>query len=388
VLIMPIPSPRFQGPRTAIMLVFAGFGASVGGWAGSIPLINRNAEISTYDFGISLTAATIATVITMGLCGKLGNHVSNRKVLLSVIPCIAIAALVLFTAGSAPVFVASLIVFSLLLGICDVFMNAEASAIEQDLRKPIFTAFHGAASLGMAVFGILSSVISTLYGLTFTWLLVAICFAAAWGWTYTYVPARARIVEHQGLAAVSKAARFPLIVMGLITGLSISVETSAMFWSAKLLDEQAPALAAITGIGVAFFGLCTAIMRFSGDYLRGRFGEIRLLLVSISVSIAGLLGLGFSTNFAASTISFAAMGFGLAIICPCLFNMATTLTPHNRAAGISFISAIAGVPRIMAPFVFGWIATTSSTSTAFGLCAVIMLAAAGLVFVLSRYAKR
>lgn len=380
-------SSRFRGPRTALMLVFAAFGASVGGWAGSIPLINRNAEINTYEFGLCLTASTIAAVITMGLCGKLGNYVSNRIVILSVLPALGALALIMFTAQSAPVFVISLIVFSMLLGICDVFMNAEASAIEQDLQKPIFTAFHGAASLGMAVFGILSSIISNTFGLVFSWGFVSVCLAIAWGWTYFFVAVRKRPLAHKTTAAVSPAARFPLIIMGVIVGLSISVETSAMFWSAKLLDEQAPALAAITGIGVAFFGLCTAIMRFSGDYLRGRFGEIRLLVTSVSVAIFGLIGLGLSTTFAASSISFAAMGFGLAIVCPCLFNMATTLTPHNRAAGISFISAIAGAPRIAAPFLFGWIATAFSTATAFGLCATVMMVALGFVLVLRQTIK-
>ena len=43
-------------------------------------------------------------------------------------------------------------------------MNAEASAIEHDLRRPIFTAFHGSVSIAVAVFAIASSFVSTMAG--------------------------------------------------------------------------------------------------------------------------------------------------------------------------------------------------------------------------------
>ena len=42
----------------------------------------------------------------------------------------------------------ALIIFGALLGLTDLFMNAEASAIETDLARPVFASFHGSASLG------------------------------------------------------------------------------------------------------------------------------------------------------------------------------------------------------------------------------------------------
>ncbi len=53
--------------------------------------------------------------------------------------------------------------------------------------------------------------------------------------------------------------------------------------------------------------------------------------------------------------------------------------PANRAAGLSFVALIAGPPRIVAPWIFGWVATSQSTSFAFGLCAVLMAVAFGLI---------
>ena len=37
----------------------------------------------------------------------------------------------------------------------------------------------------------------------------------------------------------------PLVLLGIAAGLIIAAETAALLWSAKLLDEIAPSLAAI-----------------------------------------------------------------------------------------------------------------------------------------------
>jgi MFS family permease len=98
--------------------------------------------------------------------------------------------------------------------------------------------------------------------------------------------------------------------------------------------------------------------------------------------MAGFAILGLSTSFAVSVVAFALAGFGLSLLCPCLFNMAANQMPANRAAALGFISMIAGAPRIMAPWLFGWIAASQSTSFAFGLCTFALATAFGLVMLL------
>ena len=138
--------------------------------------------------------------------------------------------------------------------------------------------------------------------------------------------------------------RLPLIIMGLAIGLSVAAETASLFWSAKLLNDQAPELAAIAGLGAAFYGACNAIVRFRGDRLRARYGEIPLLLASLALATAGFIVLGLSHSFTLNVIAFAGVGFGLAILCPCLFNLAASpgagkprrrvefRLPHRRSA--------------------------------------------------------
>lgn len=372
---------NLRHPRAAIMLVFAGFGAVIGAWAGAIPKVTEAAGINNFQLGLGLTASTLATVATMALGGAIGRHISNRTVLLFAIPAFALATCLLLTATLPPLFFTSLVLFGASIGLMDVFMNAEASAIEHDMRKPIFTAFHGSASAALPVFAIASSIISTTLGTQVTGVLVAGTLALTWAIVYVLLPLRhfATKVE-RGVAILSS--RGPLVIMGLTVGLSIVCETAAIFWSAKLLNEQAPSLAVIAGLGAAFYGLCNASMRFFGDRLRARYNEMALMLASLALAMAGFATLGLSTSFALSVAAFACAGFGLSMLCPCLFSMAAAQVPSNRAAALGFISMIAGVPRIMAPWIFGWIAANHTTGVAFGLCTFVLMVAFGLIMLL------
>lgn len=372
---------NFHTPRAAIMMVFAGFGAAVGCWAGAIPQVIAAAGIDSFTLGLGFTLSSLAGVTAMAFGGMIGRRFSNRTVLLGVLPLLAVNMVLLLVATSPWLFFAGLIGFGAILGFLDMAMNAEASAIEHDLRRPIFTTFHGSVSIAIAVFAIASSFMSAMVNTFATSLMSVIVVGLAWLMVYQSVPARVITAGRAG-GLSHLPSKLPLVIIGLAVGLSIAAETSTLFWSAKLLNDQAPELAAIAGLGAAFYGVCNSIVRFRGDRLRARYGEVPLMLVSLALAATGFAVLGLSLSFAVNVVAFAGVGFGLAILCPCLFNMAASQVLANRSAGLSFAALIAGPPRILAPWVFGWVATSQSTSFAFGLCAVLMAVAFGLIMLL------
>lgn len=369
---------NFHTPRAAIMMVFAGFGAAVGCWAGAIPQVMTAAGIDSFTLGLGFTLSSLAGVTAMAFGGMIGRRFSNRSVMLGVLPLLALNLILLLVATSFWLFFASLIAFGAILGFLDMSMNAEASAIEHDLRRPIFTTFHGSVSIAIAFFAIVSSFTSAMAGTFATSMLGVAALGLAWLMVYQSVAARA-VTSGRAGGLSHLPSKLPLIIIGLAVGLSIAAETSTLFWSAKLLNDQAPELAAIAGLGAAFYGVCNAIVRFRGDRLRARYGEVPLMLASLVLAAAGFAVLGLSLSFAVNVVAFAGVGFGLAILCPCLFNMAASQVLANRSAGLSFAGLIAGPPRILAPWIFGWVATSQSTSFAFGLCAVLMVVAFGLI---------
>jgi hypothetical protein len=244
-------------------------------------------------------------------------------------------------------------------GLTDLFMNAEAVAIERDLRRPVFTAFHGSVSIGVAVMAIVSSFVSTSLGTWATAGLASLCMALAWTMVWANVPSRPLAVGQ-----VSRMAGLPhkpgLVSLGLAAGLIIAAETAALLWSAKLLSGLAPSLAAIAGLGGALFGICNAALRFPGDRLRAAFGDIPLMATSLLVAIAGFAVLGLTTDFLTSVVAFAAVGLGTAVLFPCIFAVAARLVPGNHAGALSFVSLLTALPRTLAPYGFGLVTARAS----------------------------
>ncbi|MBK8457820.1 MAG: hypothetical protein IPL47_12520 [Phyllobacteriaceae bacterium] len=363
-----------KSPRAAVMAVFAAFGATVGGFAGSTPQMMAQAGLDNATFGFAVTAMTIAGVTSMSMAGALARRFSHRFLLLALPPAMLALLALTLTAGSMALFFVAITLYGLAMGATDVIMNAEAGAIEVDMKRPVYTGFHGSVSLSVAVFAILSSLLSTRYGTLATMVPVAIAMLLAMIWVWIAVPARPLPLAEGARSGFGGFTR-PLVLTGVAAGLIIASEITALFWSSKLLAETAPQFAAIAGLGASFFGLTNALVRFPGDALRARFGEFRLMGATLSVAILGFVGLGFSNGFAANVFFFALIGMGLAVLPPCLFALAARQTPHNRAAGLSVAMLVAGAPRIVAPTLFGAIAASTSTRIAFGLCALMLLGA-------------
>ena len=374
---------RFPSPRTAITTVFVSFGIAIGALAGSMPSVMRNAGIGAETFGLGLTLSTVLTVGAMSVGGQIARFASNRAVLLAVLPAFALSLGAYLTASSPVWFFITIPIMGLCFGLTDLFMNAEAVALEHDLRRPVFMTFHGGVSAGVGVMAVAASWLSIEWGTGAVAAVAAAMFAVAWLFVQRAIPSRP--------LAAGKASRMgtlpnkaPLMLLGIAAGLIIAAETAALLWSAKLLDEIAPSLAAIAGLGAAFFGICNAVVRFPGDRMRSLLGEMPLMFGSLVVSICGFVALGLSTSFVVSVAAFASVGFGLALLIPTIFAISAKLVPENRAGALSFVSLLTAVPRVMAPLAFGIVAARLGTAFAFGLVAVGLLASLGLILTFKR----
>ena len=293
---------------------YTAFGTAVGALAGSMPTVTRAAGIDDFNLGLAITASTLCTVAMLSAGGAISRFVTNRTMLLWSQPLFALALLATLISTSPWIFLIVFLWLGLMFGLADVFMNAEGTAIETDLGKPIFSLLHACVSLGMPVMALVASYLSTEVGTWATGLVVSAFFAIAWALIKANVPgrslARGRTARLTGLPN-----KTPLVLLGIAVGLIVAAETTAILWSAKLLDAQAPELAAIAGAGAAFFGICNAVVRVQGDRLRARFGDLPLMMGSLMVAIAGFAAFGFSESFAASVVSFAVIGLGVGGAC-------------------------------------------------------------------------
>lgn len=381
------PVRYFATPRAAMTAVFIAYGIGSGLWAGSIPAVMRNAAVDSLMLGLGITFYGIAYVMVMSSGGTLARFATNRAIILTSLPLVALTGSLLLLSASALWFLVTLVLFGAAQGLLDLFMNAEASYVESDLKRPIFTSFHAAASAGMALFALIGSLFMA--DASPFWTAAILCLGILMMGIFA---ARRLPARHSAMVRISPdtpAPRLtPLIILGLAAGLVIAGETAAIMWSAKLLDEQAPSLAAIAGLGTAFYGLCNMSMRLTGDTIRARFGDIPLILGSLLLATTGFVLIGVSGTFALSTVAFALTGLGTACVIPAIFAITARHMTENRARGLGIVSLVAGLPRVLAPWFFGWVATAHSTSFAFGLCAVAMAVALGLILLLQLLLRR
>jgi MFS family permease len=364
--------------RNTILLTFATFGAIVGTHVGALPFVVENANVGPYEFGVVGSVGMIANIAAMSLGGWINRHFDHRSVLLLILPFCFFAMFYTLVVQSLFSFGVSVVLLSFTLGTMDIFMNAEGSVVEQESGKPIFSAFHGSASLGIALFAIISSLVSAWVTPWFGALFVVVPVAVTLGAIYQSIPKRAVERDHEAPKPVVLPRRI-LTFVGLAAGFNVTCEGASILWAGQLLTNIAPELAAYSGLGVAFYGLCGGTMRMFGDRLRVAYGDERVMIASLTVAISGFSILGIAPGFLISVFSFAGVGFGLSIVFPCLFSLSAKLVPEGRAAAMSYVAAVGGIPRVLLPVILGWLAQTFSLGAVFAACAVVALMAALII---------
>lgn len=368
-------------PHNAVAAVFFALGLALGLWSGASASISQHVGVTASVFGVAMTFFAVAYLIAMSSGGLFGRRFSLRAILLAVIPLQGLATAALLIAPSPLFLFASLIVFGFFTGLLDVTMNAEGTRVEHDLGRTILARFHACASCGLSVGAILGSLIAVNLGEWASSSLALIASVAATGFVFAATPERGR--DHAPAKENESAVLFTrtLVVVGLVVGVSIAGEVAAMTWSATLLQHEAPRLAAIAGLGAAFFAGCQALLRFFTDGPRRIFGDRLMIVVSLSAATLGFLLVAVNLGFAASVVGFAIIGFGTGAVVPCGFALAVRRSRLSHSAALSTVALFTAVPRIPAPLAMGAIAEYASIAAAFGLFAVLLAAAIGAMFV-------
>jgi MFS family permease len=371
-------------PRAVVTLTFFAFGAMVGSNLGALPMIVKQASVSPFLFGAVAGTGMLANILMMSVGGYINRHYDHRSMLLMSLPLAFMLVFAGMVVNSVLTFCIATILFNMVLGITDLFMNAEAADVEQDLKRPVFSSFHASVFYGIASFAIISSLISTWLAPWSVCIVTSIPVAIAFGAIYVGLPKRS--VSHQ--EAHAKPVKLPLRLLtfiGLALGFEVACELAAIQWAGQLLTANIPQLAAYSGLGVAFYGFCGGTMRLFGDGLRAKFGDFAVIVTGLLVAIPCLFILSLAPSFLVSVLAFACVGFGFAVLFPCLFSLAARLAPDGKAAAMSYVVLVGGMPRVVLPWVLGWLAQAYSLGAVFAAAAAMGIVA--LTIILFTFSK-
>ena len=376
--------------HAAVATMFFAFGIGAGLWGGASGAILIRSGVDASTFGVLLTVYTGAYLIAMSTGGALAHRFGVEQAL-SVSAIVFGATLCALLNASSEAWVAiALIVTGFIAGVVDVLMNAEGARIERGLGRPILARLHAAASAGMALGAILGSLIvvgpapwaaGVLAALALALAGAGVAYHCAAG-TDRPAPAAMGAIGRSGLSFAPA-----LIGIGVVVGVSIAAELAASVWSTLLLRQEAPNLAAISGLGAAFFSACQAALRFNADAIRLRISDLRIIVASFVIAAAGFALVSVQAGFAASVAGFALIGVGTGPIVPCGFALAARQSVAGPAVGLASASLFSALSRLPAPLVTGAIAQTLSLPTAFAAFALALATTAAATTVIALLAR-
>jgi predicted MFS family arabinose efflux permease len=255
-------------------------------------------------------------------------------------------------------------------------MNAAAASIESRAGVSMMSSFHAMFSLG----GILGAVMGSLaagLGLAplphFLLLAVAGCLLVLQRRAYWPAHEPAAGGETAPVVALPRGA---LLGLSLICFATMLGEGAAADWSAVYLLNNLHTGAVLAGLGYAFFAVGMTLGRLSGDALRDRLGEIRLVRGG---AFLAAVGLGFGLLLASPlpmVIGLACLGLGFAGIVPIIFRRAALAPGFAPGVGLAAVASVGYAGFVCGPPVIGLLAEVVGLGWAMALVPLLALAVA------------
>jgi predicted MFS family arabinose efflux permease len=334
-------------------LTFLLSGMSLGAWAPLVPFARERAGLEEAQLGLLLLCFGLGSMLAMPLAGMMTTRKGCRFVSLVGGALICGMLPLLASLSSFTGLALALAAFGAGLGSIDVAMNVQGLMVERDHGRPLMSGFHGLFSLGGIASALLMSLL--LWAGASPVAAVSVVVLLVGGLLLWH----ARHLLPYGADDPGAPFAMPtgkVLVVGLLCFIALLVEGAILDWSAVFLNRTHQIDLAVAGGAYAVFSLTMAAGRFSGDYLRHRFGAVSLLiggglLVMIGFAMAVLL-----QPWPLFLLGFALIGLGLSNAFPvyCSVVGAQTATPAGLA--IAVITGIGYCGILLGPALIGFVA--------------------------------
>ena len=278
--------------RRGVGLVFGLNGLCFASVVSRLPDLRADLALSNGGLGLLLLSIAAGSLVALPSSGWLIDRWSAAIVVRAGAALVA-AGLIVAAAGtefgaSVPVAALGLFVNGVGTGVWDVAMNVEGAAVERELGRSIMPRFHAAWSAGSILGACVGVPVNALDVPLVVHLGVvgALSAAASWWASAGFLPAHPEHAGPSGLAAWREPRTLAIGLMVLAFALTEGVAND---WLALALIDG---YGVPDWLGVAGFALFVTSMtagRVAGTALLDRFGRVRVLLVTATSAVAGLL---------------------------------------------------------------------------------------------------
>mgnify|MGYP001037194072 FL=1 len=372
---MSVPSSRAHAALRATCVVYVCLGFGTSAWLSRLPDVRDDLGLTPATIGTMLLIASLGSLLTLPTSGpivtKIGARASGRIGVL-------IWALGIVCAGmgalnvSIPLATAGLVLIAAGNGLWGATMNIEAGLVQAAVRRtvvPVIQAMYAVGMLGGALLGALAAQMGLplgahLFGLAALELLAcgtAVGFYLTKDEVAALAPAHdksdggeASSKKAKGLTWVAWREKQTVLIALMVMSAGL-MEGAANDWlNLSMVDGYGYSTAAGSA-AFAFFLLMMTIVRFASPRLEARLGSPKLLRITFTCAVVGLLLVAFAPHHLFAVAGIALWGIGSALGFP-LGISALSVDPVMTPARVSVLSTVNYGAALIGPPLLGLIA--------------------------------
>lgn len=370
-----------KNSRVAVSAVFFVYGLTFASWASRIPTIQQKLGITDGVLGLVLFALPAGLFFCLPFSGWIINRVGSRKVVITTGIIYTTLLLFIGLAQSLPQLILVLFAFGFFSSLLNIAINTQAAGVELHYEKPIMASFHGMWSLA----GFAGAAIGALmlgYGIDpfYHFLLIFLLMMLIIGLSSSNM-----ISTDVG----QKSSRFsfvmpdkPLMKLGIIAFCSLICEGTMFDWSGVYFLKVVKAEPAWVGAGYTAYMIAMASGRFIADWLTHKIGVQRVLQLSGTLTVLGLLISVLFPYLFPAIIGFLIVGLGVSSVVPLAYSAASKSKTMSPSLALSTVTTIGFFGLLVGPPIVGLIAGATNLKIAFTFlivmgCSVFILSSIG-----------
>ena len=372
----------FINSRFAVSLIFAINGMVFGTWASRIPAIVDFHNLSPGSLGLLIFLAGLSAVIAFSVFGRAADRygaafITKRATIL----LIPLTLIFIAFANSIWMLDFAVMFFGAIHGGDDVAMNAWATEVERQYKRPVMSSFHAMWSLGAGIGAGLGSILAfndVGYKDHFSLISIVIFFLAL---IVAFVPFESQTnkkVTKSPFISIPKGSLMPVAIITFFASLS---EGAVADWSAIFLKSVTSLNDGNAALGFTVFSVCMFTMRLMGDKISHKIGPSDTARYSGLVALTGSSILLLFDSFFLLLLGFGLIGLGIAVIIPLAFSRAGNDKNISQGTAIASIATLGYGGMLLGPLFLGLLAEITSIKTSFMILPIM----AFFIFRLSKH---
>lgn len=361
--------------RATVGIMFFLAGLCFASWASRIVTVQQTLHLSDAGLGAVLFSLPVGLMCSLPFSGWIITIIGSRKLLIASLIAYGVALIGLSLAQNIVQLIACLVCFGFSSNAVNISVNTQAVAAEVLYERPIMASFHGLWSLagftgaGIGTF-MIGNHISPFHHFLFisSFIVVMIILAA-------------RCLKNDKVTSGGPVFVMPdssLIKLGIIAMCSMICEGAMFDWSVIYFKKVVTAPTALIGAGFTAFMCTMAGGRFIADWFAKRYGLKRILQVSGSLTVTGLLIAVVFPYFYTAMAGFLLVGAGVSSVVPMVYSAAGKSKTMQPGVALAAVSTIGFIGFLFGPPIIGFIAGLATLRASFvfialmGTCVVIL----------------